>query len=129
MSVKNDSMKEFLKYYLSDICFEITFQLRSKIHLMIIIIQMLTLLAMFVLKIIFKDNQTANMITSITCCIIVWLCCFFTIGTSFIVNNIRKKNQLRINNYYKYLDSLVLENVNKEMISFEDDDKETSENN
>ena len=119
--ISKDAMKEFLKCYLSSICFDLTFQLRTNIHIMIITIQLITLITMVILKFIFKDNQIANIIISGVCCTIVWLCCFLTIGISFIVKRVRKKNQKRIETYYKYLDAIVLEDNEKEITNFEDE--------
>ena len=109
MSVKKDAMKEFMKFYLSDIVFDTTFRFRTKIHIMLSITQVSMLILLIVLKIIFRENQMVSNIVSWVCCSSVWLCCFFTIGTSIITEQIRKSNKPKVDNFYKYLDELTKE--------------------
>lgn len=109
MSVKKDAMKEFMKFYLSDIVFDTTFRFRTKIHIMLSITQVSMLILLIVLKIIFRENQIVSNIVSWVCCSSVWLCCFFTIGTSIITEQIRKSNKPKVDNFYKYLDELTKE--------------------
>lgn len=109
MSVKKDAMKEFMKFYLSDIVFDTTFRFRTKIHIMLSITQVSMLILLIVLKIIFRENQMVSNIVSWVCCSSIWLCCFFTIGTSIITEQIRKSNKPKVDNFYKYLDELTKE--------------------
>lgn len=129
MSVKNDSLKEFMKFYLSDIVFDTTFRFRTKIHIMLSGTQVIMLILLIVLKIIFRENQMVSNIVSWVCCSSVWLCCFFTIGVSIITEKIRKINKPRIDLFYKYLDLICQEDYDefgKEIIQNEDEINKTS---
>jgi len=131
MSVKKDTMKEFMKFYLSDIVFDTTFRFRTKIHIMLSITQVSMLILLIVLKIIFRENQIVSNIVSWVCCSSVWLCCFFTIGTSIITEQIRKSNKPKVDNFYKYLDELAKEEYDEfgKEIHDENEIDKTSENN
>lgn len=131
MSVKKDTMKEFMKFYLSDIVFDTTFRFRTKIHIMLSITQVSMLILLIVLKIIFRENQIVSNIVSWVCCSSVWLCCFFTIGTSIITEQIRKSNKPKVDNFYKYLDELTKEEYDEfgKEIHDENEIDKTSENN
>lgn len=131
MSVKKNAMKEFMKFYLSDIVFDTTFRFRTKIHIMLSGTQVIMLILLIILKIIFKENQTVSNIISWVCCSSVWLCCFFTIGVSIITEQIRKLNKPKVDNFYKYLDELTKEEYDEfgKEIHDENEIDETSENN
>lgn len=128
--IKKDTMKEFLKCYLSSICFDIEHKIRTKIHIMLIVTQLLTLIAFIILKIVFKNNQLVYTTISIIYCIICWLCLLFVIGTSYIVEKVRTKNQPRIDSFYKYLDNLIENDLyEQEMNPIENDDEKTNKDN
>ena len=132
MSVKDNSLKEFMKFYLSDIIFDTTFRFRTKIHIMLIGAQTLFIIIIVILKIIFKENQYISNIISWVGCSLIWICFFFTVGTSIITEQVRKMNKPRINNFYKYLDYITEENYDefgKEINPYEDETSKTSENN
>lgn len=131
MSVKKDSMKEFMKFYLSDIVFDTTFRFRTKIHIMLSGAQVIMLIFLIISKIIFRENQTVSNIISWVCCSSVWLCCFFTIGVSIITEQVRKSNKPKVDNFYKYLDELTKEEYDEfgREIPNEDESYKTSKNN
>lgn len=131
MSVKKDSMKEFMKFYLSDIVFDTTFRFRTKIHIMLSGAQVIMLILLIVSKIIFRENQTVSNIVSWVCCSSVWLCCFFTIGVSIITEQVRKSNKPKVDNFYKYLDELTKEEYDEfgREIPNENENYKTSKNN
>ena len=131
MSVKKDSMKEFMKFYLSDIVFDTTFRFRTKIHIMLSGAQVIMLILLIVSKIIFRENQMVSNIVSWVCCSSVWLCCFFTIGVSIITEQVRKSNKPKVDNFYKYLDELTKEEYDEfgREIPNENESYKTSKNN
>lgn len=131
MSVKKDSMKEFMKFYLSDIVFDTTFRFRTKIHIMLSGAQIIMLIFLIISKIIFRENQMVSNIVSWVCCSSVWLCCFFTIGVSIITEQVRKSNKPKVDNFYKYLDELTKEEYDEfgREIPNENESYKTSKNN
>ena len=131
MSVKKDSMKEFMKFYLSDIVFDTTFRFRTEIHIMLSGAQVIMLIFLIISKIIFRENQTVSNIISWVCCSSVWLCCFFTIGVSIITEQVRKSNKPKVDNFYKYLDELTKEEYDEfgREIPNENESYKTSKNN
>lgn len=131
MSVKKDSMKEFMKFYLSDIVFDTTFRFRTKIHIMLNGAQVIMFILLIVLKIIFRENQTVSNIVSWVCCSSIWLCCFFIIGVSIITEQVRKSNKPKVDNFYKYLDELTKEEYDEfgREIPNENESYKTSKNN
>ena len=106
MSQRKDAMKEFMKFYLSDIIFDTSNQCKIRVQIMYSIIQIICLVLLVASKFIFKDNEVARNTSLILFCVIVWIMLVLTIITNIIVSKVQKKISLKQKNYFKYLDEL-----------------------